>query len=81
MTAQLIRDAFEEMVSGIVKIMTPTAIPHLYHHSATTHEINSVYHFAKAVKQFSKSSAVYFEFKRFRPSGRCDSHADTLDIG
>lgn len=58
-------------MSGIAKIMTPTTIPHLYHHSATTHEINSVYHFAKAVEQFSKSSAVYLEFQC--DSGRVDA--------
>ncbi len=70
-TENIIKDAFHEMIASISKTVTPTTIPHLYHAKATTHEINSVYHFAKAVEQRANPSVVYLEFQC--DSGRVDA--------
>lgn len=69
--ADLILTAFADMVASISKTITPTMLPHLYHSSATIHETNSVYHFAKSVENKSEHTAVYFEFPC--DSGRVDA--------
>jgi hypothetical protein len=69
--AVLVKEAFTQMVLSISELVTSTALPHLYHSSATTHEANSIYHFAKAIEQRSKPSAVYLEFQC--DSGRVDA--------
>ncbi len=58
----LILTAFAGMVASITKTVTPTVMPHLYHSSATIHEVNSVYHFAKSVESQSQQTAVYCEY-------------------
>jgi hypothetical protein len=70
-TEDLIKVAFSEAVDSIGRTVTPTLRPHLYHEYATTHEINSVYHFAKAVEGNCSPCAVYFEYQC--DSGRVDA--------
>lgn len=71
MTVDLIRGAFSDMVRSISRTVTRSGIPHLYHASATTHELNSVYHFAKAVERRADPCAVYLEYQC--DSGRVDA--------
>jgi hypothetical protein len=71
MVAQIIEGAFSEMVLGMSKTVTPSAMPHLYHDFARTHEINSVYHFAGAVERHCNPCAVYLEYQC--DSGRIDA--------
>ncbi len=71
MTEELIRTAFAEAVKSIGETVTATLRPNLYHDYATTHEMNSVYHFAKAIERNCSQCAVYLEYQC--DSGRVDA--------